>query len=158
MDFRVVPGRRDELWGHCRDLTELVLAGGGKFYFAKDLTLPPGTPRREFLYVDDLADACVMLLGRDIEGIPDWVNVGSGEEVTIRELGLRYWVERADAVVEKARSSFEEGDYRWVAEVLRHVVFSDTEHWGSLATTGMARGPQARQLVVKYTKLFDLRR
>lgn len=43
-----------------------------------------GTPRREFLYVDDLADACVFLMERDIgEGI---FNVGTGEDVTIREL------------------------------------------------------------------------
>ncbi len=34
----------------------------------------------------------------------------------------------ADAVVEKARSSFDEGDYRWVAEVLNHVILSDPEH------------------------------
>ncbi|TNF82060.1 MAG: MBL fold metallo-hydrolase, partial [Gammaproteobacteria bacterium] len=34
----------------------------------------------------------------------------------------------ADAVVEKALESFEEGDYRWVAEVLNHVVMSDPEH------------------------------
>jgi alkyl sulfatase BDS1-like metallo-beta-lactamase superfamily hydrolase len=34
----------------------------------------------------------------------------------------------ADAVVEKARASFDAGDYRWVAEVLNHVVMSDPEH------------------------------
>jgi alkyl sulfatase BDS1-like metallo-beta-lactamase superfamily hydrolase len=34
----------------------------------------------------------------------------------------------ADAVVEKARDSFEAGDYRWVAEVLNHVIMSDPEH------------------------------
>lgn len=34
----------------------------------------------------------------------------------------------ADAVVEKARECFEEGDYRWVAEVLNHVIMSDPEH------------------------------
>ena len=34
----------------------------------------------------------------------------------------------ADAVVEKARGSFDAGDYRWVAEVLNHVVMSDPEH------------------------------
>jgi len=34
----------------------------------------------------------------------------------------------ADAVVEKARASFDEGDYRWVAEVLNHVVFADENH------------------------------
>lgn len=43
-----------------------------------------GTPLREFLHVDDLADACVMLLGLD--NPPDLVNLGSGEEVSIGEL------------------------------------------------------------------------
>ena len=43
-----------------------------------------GTPRREFLYVDDLADACVFLMQHYAEeGI---VNVGVGEDVTILEL------------------------------------------------------------------------
>lgn len=46
-----------------------------------------GTPRREFLYVDDLADACVHLLEQPVDGIPDWVNVGSGTDISIRELG-----------------------------------------------------------------------
>jgi GDP-L-fucose synthase len=43
-----------------------------------------GTPRREFLYVDDLADACVFLLKR-YSG-HDHVNVGTGMDLTIREL------------------------------------------------------------------------
>jgi GDP-L-fucose synthase len=43
-----------------------------------------GTPRREFLHVDDLAEACVHLLG--LSDPPDWVNVGTGTDVTIREL------------------------------------------------------------------------
>jgi GDP-L-fucose synthase len=43
-----------------------------------------GSPRREFLYVDDLADAIVHLLG--IEDPPDWVNVGTGIDQTILEL------------------------------------------------------------------------
>lgn len=34
----------------------------------------------------------------------------------------------AEAVLERARSSFEEGDYRWVAEVVNHVVFADPEN------------------------------
>lgn len=34
----------------------------------------------------------------------------------------------ADAVVEKARGSFEAGDYRWAAQVLDHVVFADPTH------------------------------
>ncbi len=43
-----------------------------------------GTPRREFLYVDDLADACVFLMELDPE--PQLLNVGTGEDVTIAEL------------------------------------------------------------------------
>jgi GDP-L-fucose synthase len=43
-----------------------------------------GTPRREFLHVDDLADACVFLMDRYSDAEP--VNVGWGEDVSIREL------------------------------------------------------------------------
>ena len=43
-----------------------------------------GTPRREFLHVDDMADACVFLMRRD--GLADLVNVGRGEDVSIAEL------------------------------------------------------------------------
>ncbi len=43
-----------------------------------------GLPRREFLYVDDLAEAVVSVLGRDdISGV---INVGVGKDVTIAEL------------------------------------------------------------------------
>jgi GDP-L-fucose synthase len=51
--------------------SELVVWGSGK-------------PRREFLHVDDLADACVFLMEK---GIVDGIyNIGVGEDVTIREL------------------------------------------------------------------------
>ena len=43
-----------------------------------------GTPKREFLHVDDLADACFFLLGHD--NPPDLINIGSGTDVTIKEL------------------------------------------------------------------------
>ena len=43
-----------------------------------------GSPLREFLHVDDLAAACLFLLG--FENPPNLVNVGSGREVTIRQL------------------------------------------------------------------------
>ena len=43
-----------------------------------------GTPRREFLYVDDLAQACVHLMETGYDG--PLVNIGTGEDVTIREL------------------------------------------------------------------------
>lgn len=43
-----------------------------------------GTPLREFLYVDDMADACVFLL-ENYDG-EQHVNIGTGKEVTIRQL------------------------------------------------------------------------
>lgn len=43
-----------------------------------------GSPLREFLHVDDLADACLFLMG-NYDGASH-VNVGSGEEITIRDL------------------------------------------------------------------------
>lgn len=43
-----------------------------------------GTPRREFLHADDMADACLHLM-EHYDG-PDQVNVGTGSDVTIREI------------------------------------------------------------------------
>ncbi len=43
-----------------------------------------GKPMREFLYVDDMADACVFLMEQGVVG--GLFNVGTGEDVTIREL------------------------------------------------------------------------
>lgn len=43
-----------------------------------------GTPLREFLYVDDMADACIFLM-ENYDG-EQHVNIGTGEEVSIREL------------------------------------------------------------------------
>ena len=57
-----------------------------KFETMKDVVPLWGTGKaiREFLHVDDLASACLFAL--ELENPPDLMNVGSGEEVTIREL------------------------------------------------------------------------
>ena len=61
-----------------------------RFHEAKEKNLDKvelwgtGSPLREFLHVDDLADACLMLL--NLDNPPDLVNLGSGEEVSIAEL------------------------------------------------------------------------
>ncbi|MGI4821207.1 MAG: GDP-L-fucose synthase family protein, partial [Janthinobacterium lividum] len=61
-----------------------------KFHEAKETNAPEvevwgtGTPRREFLHVDDLADACLHLMLHYDGKEP--VNVGTGEDLTIREL------------------------------------------------------------------------
>ena len=46
-----------------------------------------GTPRREFLYVDDLADACIFLMQHYSHEEP--INVGCGEDLTILELAMK---------------------------------------------------------------------
>jgi GDP-L-fucose synthase len=53
---------------------------------AKSVTLwGTGTPRREFLHVDDMAGACVFLM--NTYDSPEIVNVGTGQDISIRELG-----------------------------------------------------------------------
>ena len=61
-----------------------------KFHLAKverrsSMTLwGTGSPRREFLHADDLASACLMLM--ENYSSPDFINIGSGTDVTIKEL------------------------------------------------------------------------
>ena len=80
-----------------------------KFHDAKENGTPSvtlwgsGTPRREFLHADDLADAAVFLMENHDD--PSLVNVGVGEDVTIREL----------AEMVKTTVGFE-GDIVWDAE------------------------------------------
>jgi GDP-L-fucose synthase len=65
-----------------------------KFHEAKAASAPvvtvwgTGAPRREFLHVDDFADACCFVLDRVSvrDGGPDLLNVGAGEDLSIREL------------------------------------------------------------------------
>ncbi len=45
-----------------------------------------GSPRREFLYVDDLADACIYLMQNYNDG--GFVNIGTGKDLTIKELSI----------------------------------------------------------------------
>ena len=46
-----------------------------------------GNPKREFLYVDDLADACIYLL-KNYNGIQP-INVGTGEDISIKEFAAK---------------------------------------------------------------------
>jgi GDP-L-fucose synthase len=77
-----------------------------KFHEAKENNAPTvevwgsGTPKREFLFADDLADACVHLM-ETYDGA-DIVNIGTGEDISIKEL--------AEAI--KALTGFE-GEIVW---------------------------------------------
>lgn len=63
-----------------------------KFYEAKINNSPNvaiwgnGEPRREFLYSDDLADACLFLMQN--YNSPEVINIGCGEDISIKELAL----------------------------------------------------------------------
>lgn len=48
MDFRVTDAGRENLWALCREMDEIVLAAGGRFYFAKDLTATARSAERAF--------------------------------------------------------------------------------------------------------------
>ena len=70
-----------------------------RFHEAKKRDLPSvsiwgtGSPRREFLYVDDMAEACWVVMNQDlrrykiqVESMLSHINVGSGADLTIKEL------------------------------------------------------------------------
>jgi len=66
-----------------------------KFHEAKTQGSPSvtiwgsGSPYREFLYVDDLTDACIFLMERHGHGdIGEFINIGTGRDLTIKDLAL----------------------------------------------------------------------
>ena len=73
------PERSHVIPGLMRRFHEAKLAGAEEV-----LCWGTGAPRREFLHVDDLADACVLLLRRFSAEGP--INVGTGTDITIRDL------------------------------------------------------------------------
>jgi GDP-L-fucose synthase len=104
-----------------------------KFHEAKESGAPEvevwgsGTPRREFLHVDDLADACYWLLENyDEAGL---VNVGTGEDLSIRELaelvqrtvgykgGIRFNTEYPDGTPRKLMDVSKLARHGWQATI-----------------------------------------
>ncbi|MBP6421878.1 MAG: GDP-L-fucose synthase [Propionivibrio sp.] len=63
-----------------------------KFHDAKSASTPgitlwgSGSPRREFIHADDIADACLELMERDTSRLELPLNLGTGSDVSIREL------------------------------------------------------------------------
>ncbi|MCX6702398.1 MAG: GDP-L-fucose synthase [Candidatus Wolfebacteria bacterium] len=77
-----------------------------KFYEAKTQNLPElvlwgsGEPKREFIFIDDLADACVFIMNQPTEF--DFLNIGAGLDLTIKDLANKM----------KALIGFE-GEIKW---------------------------------------------
>ncbi len=91
-----------------------------------------GTPRREFLYVDDMADACVHLMRHYDEA--EIINVGNGEDIAIRDLAelVRETVGYAGRIEQDL--SKPDGHPRKVVDVTRLAAT------GWRAKTGLAEG------------------
>ena len=104
-----------------------------------------GRPRREFLHVDDLADACVHLLqvygGEAVHGSSPWINVGCGVDLTIAELAekvraavgftgrLRFGPERPDGTPQKLLDVSRLTALGWQPRVPLDQGLADTYRW-----------------------------
>ncbi|MFF7977807.1 GDP-L-fucose synthase family protein [Streptomyces sp. NPDC007901] len=114
-----------------------------------------GTPHREFLHVDDLARACLVLLERYDGGLP--VNVGTGEDLTIRELaetvasitGYRGKVEwdpsQPDGTPRKVLDISRITALGWKPEIPLHDGIHATYAWYTSTGAASARGGLGRR-------------
>lgn len=104
-----------------------------KFHEAKIQNLPEveiwgsGKPLREFMHVDDLADACLFVMNNYNHW--EFLNVGSGEEISIGDLailikdivgyqgGLIYNIEKPDGTMRKLMDSKKIKDLGWISQI-----------------------------------------
>jgi GDP-L-fucose synthase len=98
-----------------------------------------GTPKREFLHVDDLASASLFLMEKYND--PDIVNVGSGEEVSIAELAslvaqvvnfqgtIRYNKDMPDGTPRKLLDVSRLTDLGWTSQITLEQGIADTYAW-----------------------------
>lgn len=97
-----------------------------------------GTERREFLHVDDAADAAVFLMERD--GDPEIVNVGTGDEVSINELacliagycgysGIIEWDGEMDGTPRKLLDTTRMSGYKWHSKIDLNMGLKQTCRW-----------------------------
>lgn len=98
-----------------------------------------GTPRREFLHVDDLADACVFLMNTYSDAAP--VNIGWGKDISIRELAeavskasgfqgkLRFDTTKPDGTPRKLLDTSRLSALGWVPKIELEEGISTTIGW-----------------------------
>ena len=116
-----------------------------KFHEAKEASAPSvevwgtGTPRREFLHVDDLADACVFLMDTYDSG--EIINVGWGKDISIGELAnlvadvvgfqgeLRFDPSRPDGTPRKLLDTSRLAGLGWSPSVSLREGIEETYHW-----------------------------
>ena len=98
-----------------------------------------GKPRREFLHVDDMARACVMLMEQGYDG--PFVNIGCGNDITIRELveevvsvvgfegELQFDTSKPDGTPQKLLDVSKANALGWKAEIALRPGIQDAYHW-----------------------------
>ncbi len=98
-----------------------------------------GAPRREFLHVDDLADACVFVMRQS--GYTEMLNIGSGTEVTIRQLvelvcdvvgyagTIRFDTDKPDGTPRKLLDSSRINGLGWHAKIELREGIDETYRW-----------------------------
>ena len=115
-----------------------------------------GSPRREFLYVDDLADACLFLLENYNESAP--INIGTGIDLTIAELAekmrqivcpgaeIEFDTSKPDGTPQKLLNVSRIHELGWHHNVDLEAGIASTYEWFQSHTTGrsLARGLAAR--------------
>lgn len=116
-----------------------------KFHEAKKTGLPEvvvwgsGTPRREFLFVDDLAEACYIVMEKYDD--PDIINIGTGSDVTIAELAqlikdvvgfsgnIVFDTSKPDGMMEKRTDTEKMNRLGWQAQISLHQGIAQTYDW-----------------------------
>ena len=109
---------------------------------AKSVTLwGSGTPCREFVHADDIADACIALLDRDTSNINLPLNIGSGKDFSIRELaekisnvigynGEIIWdTSKPDGAPRKLLDSSRIHEFGWQASIDLETGLNNTYQW-----------------------------
>ena len=98
-----------------------------------------GKPRREFLHVDDMARACVMLMEKGYDG--SFVNIGCGNDITIRELveevvsvvgfegELQFDTSKPDGTPQKLLDVSKANALGWKAEITLRPGIQDAYAW-----------------------------
>lgn len=100
-----------------------------------------GTPKREFIHTDDIASACLKLLETDISSLELPINLGSGSDISIRELAgviakaieydgrIEWDTAKPDGAPRKLLDSSRIHEYGWTSSVSFESGLKSTYEW-----------------------------